>query len=312
MKKYDVLAIGELCVDLIFTGLKTLPVIGHEILCENSSLVLGSSTAICASGLAKLGLRTSFVGKLGKDIFGKTTLEKLQANKIDTSNILIDESIKTGITVSLSMGTDRALVTFMGSSIDALSVEELDMEVIKSAKHIHVGSFFLQSKLRQKLPQLFKFARDHDITVSLDAGWDETNDWNYNLLEVLPYTNIFFPNENEATAITGLKNPIDAALKLSKTGCEIVVVKCGAQGAIACQKGVLHQAPAYEELLPIDTTGAGDSFNAGFIFAYLKGEQISQCLKYGNASGSISVTRVGGASSCATLEEIEELIQSRA
>ncbi len=307
MKQYDVIAIGELNVDLIVTGLDGTPRIGQETIADNYSLVLGSSTAICACGISNLGLKTGFVGKVGKDRFGEVVLEGLQKYGIDMNNIVADEEIKTGITISLSCKSDRALVTCLGS-IDALRFEDIDVSLLKQTRHIHVGSYFLQSNLRSDIPRLFALAMENGASTSLDAGWDNSQVWDYGISEALKYTNIFFPNEVEALNITKADNVKSAASILSKK-CETVVIKCGPRGAIA-QTGSKQFFKDTYDLKPVDTTGAGDSFNAGYIYAYLRGFEVEKCLEYGNACGSISVTRIGGASSCASLDEVRALIDT--
>jgi sugar/nucleoside kinase (ribokinase family) len=308
MKEYDVIAIGELNPDLILTGLKSMPVTGREIIAKGCSLVLGSSTAICASGIARLGLKTGFIGKVGKDSFGDTVVEAISKNGIDTSMVIVDESINTGITISLSMAKDRALVTYLGA-IEDLSIDDIDINLLDKTRHIHVGSFFLQNKLRSGLSKLFAIAKKKGVTTSLDAGWDDTKQWDYGILEVLKFTDIFFPNEVEALNITKKDNVRDAAEALSKYA-GTVVVKCGPKGAAAIRGNEYIEKETYD-LKPVDTTGAGDSFNAGFIYGFLNGFNLGKCMNYGNACGSISVTRVGGASSCATLDEVEELIKDK-
>lgn len=306
MKKFGVLAIGELNVDLIMTGLKSMPIIGREMIVEGCSLTLGSSTAICACGIAKLGLKIDFLGKVGRDKFGNVVLEALNNYKINTSHIIIDNEINTGITISLSTEKDRALVTYLGC-IEALAFEDIDINLIKNARHIHVGSYFLQNRLRTGIPELFAIARENGVTTSLDAGWDDTEKWDDGILEALKYTDIFLPNEVEALNITKADN-VNKAINILSNYAKIVVVKCGPRGAIGKWGNEILEQGTFD-LKPIDTTGAGDSFNAGFIYGFLKGFGLHQCMRYGNACGSISVTRVGGASACATLSEVEELIK---
>jgi sugar/nucleoside kinase (ribokinase family) len=305
MKKYDVLAIGELNVDMILTGLKSMPVLGSEIIADTFAVVLGSSTAICASGIARLGLKTGFISKIGSDRFGDVVMESLEKNSIDVSNVIIDKNINTGVTIALNKDKDRALVTYMGS-IEELRFEDIDIELVKTARHIHIGSYFLQNKLRPDISKLFAIAKEYGVTTSLDAGWDDTLNWNYGICETLKNTDIFFPNEGEALNITkeeNVENAVDILANYAKT----VVVKCGPKGAIGKSGDIIIKQGTFD-LKPIDTTGAGDSFNAGFIYGYLNGFSLEKCITYGNACGSISVTRIGGATSCATLQEVEYLI----
>lgn len=308
MKQYDVAAIGELNADLVVTGLNGIPQAGKEIIADRYSITLGSSTAICASGLSKLGLKTVFVGKVGNDHLGKVVLEGLKKNDVKMDYVVTDDAIKTGLTISLSDRKDRALVTYLGS-ISELKFEDIDLSILDKVRHIHVGSFFLQSKLREGLPKLFALAKKKNVTTSLDAGWDDTRNWDYGIWDVLPYTDVFFPNETEALHIAKTGNLSEAVDRLAEK-CGTVVVKLGPKGAIAKRGGRVMTQKTYESLKAVDTTGAGDSFNAGFLYAFLHDKDLQECLRYGNACGSISITKYGGASSCATRKEAEQLMMS--
>lgn len=304
----DLLAIGELNPDLVLTGLHSMPVPGREILSKNYKLTLGSSTAICAAAAASLGLNTWLMSKVGCDVFGNACLEFLENTGIHADYVRTDPNVQTGITISLSDQNDRALVTSL-CAIEQMGAEELDISVFRRAKHIHVGSFFLQTNLRKGLADLFRKAKQAGATTSLDAGWDDTGCWDYGLKDVLQYTDVFFPNESEATAITGEKRPDDAARKLAGY-CGCAVVKCGSDGALACHGGSLLRQSAVSGVSIVDTTGAGDSFNAGFLYAYIHEKTFSECLRYGTACAAISITRLGGASACATLAEVEQVIRT--
>ena len=308
MKKYDVLAIGELNVDLILTGLSSPPVPGRELIAETCTLTMGSSTAICAAGLAALGLKTAFAGKVGQDGYGTLAAETLASYGVDLSHLIVDTDIQTGITVSMSAknNTDRAMVTYLGA-ISALRAEEIGSDLLEETRHIHVGSFFLQSALRPGLARLFERAHELGVTTSLDAGWDDSLVWDYGLWDVLRHTDVFLPNELEAAAIAKQEDIRQAALMFSER-CRICAVKCGKKGAVSATGGKIYEAETYEA--PVrDTTGAGDSFNAGFLCAFLSGLSIEEALCYGNACGSLSVARIGGASSCPTRAEAERVIR---
>ena len=298
---FDVIAIGELNCDYIFTGLKTMPQPGKEIISETFSLVLGSSTAISASQLAKLGIKTAFCSLVGNDANGKMAVEFLKANGIDPCYVVADNGVATGITVSFSDAKDRALVTYKGA-MDVFCGKHFSPDILKNTRHVHIGSFFLQTALRYDLPRFFQMAKEAGCTTSLDAGWDDTDNWDYGIRDVLQYTDIFFPNEAEAAHVTGEADPVAAVKKL---GARISVVKCGKDGAVAYADGKMYQKRAYITE-PVDTTGAGDCFNGGFLYGFLNDKDIGTCLEYGNACGSVCVTKIGGASSCAAIGDIEK------
>jgi len=309
MMKKEVLAIGELNADLILQGLATIPVPGREILCKNSDLQLGSSTAICACVMASLGLDTGFVGHLGTDTWGSVCETYLNRYGVDMSHVLRDESLQTGLTVSLSCGHDRALVTHLGDTIDCLTADKLPAQLWDEARHIHIGAFFLQTKLAAGLPAFLAEAKAHGMTISLDAGWQESQDWDNGLSKVLQYIDVFFPNESEACGIGGSDDVRQAARSIhAMMGNGTLVVKRGPHGALAvCGDKIIEQG-AFETTV-IDTSGAGDSFNAGFLYAYLHNKSLIECLIYGNAAGAVSVTRMGGTSHCPTLPEVEQCIR---
>jgi len=303
---YDVLAIGELNSDIIMTGFKELPQLGREIMGESFTQVLGSSTAICAAGLSALDLRVGFHGLIGDDDGGRFARAALQATGVDTTHCIVDSNTSTGVTIALNMQGDRALVTYLGA-IEAFCFDQIDLALLKETRHIHVGSFFLQHALRPGLAGLFKLAQEAGVTTSLDAGWDDSGTWDGGLAEVLKYTTIFFPNETEALHITKAATPLEAAKQLTA---QINVVKCGADGAVAYRDGGIYTGKPFT-VTPIDTTGAGDSFNAGFLYGFLNGFAMEDCLTYGNACGAFSVTKIGGASACATLTDVRAMIDAK-
>ena len=288
----DVLCIGELNVDLVLSELPELPDFGTETIAKKMILALGSSTAICAAGLAELSLNTSLFSLIGDDDYGNYCLKKLKEYNVK-SLVIKDKTQKTGITVSMNTvkNKDRALLTYLGT-IDKFDASQLDYALLDTVRHIHVGSFFLQTALRKNLLNIFKTAQEKGVTTSLDAGFDETNTWNLGLFDLLKYTTIFLPNEIEAFNITGEIEPLKAAEKLACYS-QIAVVKCGSNGSVCFTNNESYSSPAIPANV-IDTTGAGDSFNAGFISAYLNKKAIGECLLQGNKQGSIAVSRYGG------------------
>jgi len=304
----DILFAGELNIDAIMGGVKQMPVFGKEILCETYREVPGSSTGNCACAAASLGLKTAIFSRLGTDRFGDIVLGALKKYDIDLSFLDISEDYHTGVTVSLSNDVDRAMITCFGDTIDCFDAEEIPIDRA-NARHLHAGSFFLQPRVRKGLAGVFEKARVMGMTTSLDAGWDEHGKWHDALDDVLLHTDFFFPNESEAEAITGESDPMRAAVQLAGLGCN-VVVKLGGSGSIYCPK---HSAdaqlyPAYKTRV-VETTGAGDSFNAGFLYGYLNGMEIGDCMRMGNAVGALSVMRNGGSENCPTLEEARETIR---
>ncbi|MBE6929057.1 MAG: carbohydrate kinase family protein [Ruminococcaceae bacterium] len=307
MKKYDVLSVGDINVEITMTNLSSMPVLGREVLADGLLTTLGGSTVNTAVGLAVQGLSSAFVGKLGQDDNADFLRRELAAYGVDGSHLAVDEKEPTGVTVSLSTAGDRAMVTCMGA-IGTLSDADVSDELLGQSRHLHVGGYFLQPALRPGLPVLFDRAHAAGLTTSFDTGWDDSEAWGGNLREVLAKTDVFLPNESEALAITGEQDVPAAARALARI-VKVAVVKWGKRGACVCTGDTFIQLPAYRGK-PVDTTGAGDAFNAGFLSAFVRGLSLDDCLRWGLASGSISVTRLGSAASCPNRADIEAMIAS--
>ena len=308
-RQFDMMCVGELNVDLILSGVRQAPVFGKEILAEDYTECMGSSTAICACVAASLGLNVGFYGKLGQDRYGDIVMEALRRYGVSERYIERQPRYRTGLTVSVSSSSDRAMVTCFGDTIDAFEADEVRLEGM-GARHIHAGSYFIQPRLRKGIPSLYARAHALGMTTSLDAGWDEYGRWGGDLEDTLRHTDYFFPNEKEAEAIAGTSDLEQAAVRIARMGCNCIV-KMGGQGALLCEKysdAPRHFAPYKTSV--VDTTGAGDSFNAGFLTARLSGLDYEDCMRWGNASGAVSVTRTGGSTRCPARDEVEQTIRS--
>lgn len=305
-----VLVVGELNLDLIVCGLPGLPTLGQEILATDMRLVLGSSSAICAAGLARLGAQVDFLGKVGDDPYGRLVTESLQRLGVATDFVIRDPSVQTGLTISLTFPQDRALITYPGC-IAALRAEEIDPSILRPFGHLHVGSYYLQEGLRPGLADLFDQAHGAGLSVSLDTGHDPAGDWDRaRLTGVLDRVDIFLPNETEAQAISGQKET-EPALRALARHARQVVVKCGACGAFSLQEGRLVHSPGFPVRV-VDTTGAGDSFDAGFLFAYVVQEMpLPEALRVANACGALSATGLGGTAAQPTLAEVRAFLEEQ-
>ncbi len=303
MNDFDLLVIGEINPDLILAGDDVEPVYGQvEKIIESATLTIGSSSVIMACGAARLGLRTAFIGLVGDDVFGHFMLDAMQTRGIDTSACVIDPAVDTGISIILVRpGGDRAILTFKGS-ISALKPDHVDTTLFSRARHLHVGGYFLLDQLRQALPDLFDKARNLGLSTSLDTNWDHRGTWEVGSL--LDRCDLFLPNDNEARLISGQTNLPDALDTLSSM-VPTIAVKLGAQGGLARRGATTVRLPVPQVKI-VDTVGAGDSFDAGFLFGVLNQWTLEECLRLALACGSLSTQAVGGTDAQPTLEEAEQ------
>jgi sugar/nucleoside kinase (ribokinase family) len=298
-KTFDVLVIGELNVDLILNGSITPEFNQKEQLLKDAQLVLGSSSAIFACGVARLGLKVAFLGLVGDDVFGKFVIEELGARNVDTHAIKITPKVKTGCTIILNRGNDRAIMTHPGS-IAQLKKSDLDLSLFKSARHLHLGGYFLLDSMKKDVSSIFRLAHQNHLTVSLDTNYDPKEKWGLGRDNPLRDTDIFFPNETEIKQITRQPD-VESAMK-SLGYISTIVVKRGKTGAFARQKNEIKTVTAMKVKVK-DTVGAGDSFDAGFLYGYLSGFGLEKSLKLASVCGSLSTTQAGGIAGQPTLSK---------
>jgi len=288
----DVLVVGELNVDLILNGLPGLPVVGKEILASAMTLTLGSSSAIFASNLSSLGTRVGFLGMVGNDSFGELAVRSLEAKGVACDLIQRTSEFATGATVVLNRGEDRAMVTYAGA-MERLTLEDVTPERLRTARHLHFASAFLQPGLRPDLAGLFRRAKACGLTTSFDPQWDPAERWDLDLPSILPHVDVFLPNEQEVRFLTG-QTEVAAALDILRPMANTVVVKQGSRGATVMSGRSLISREAFLNRDVVDAIGAGDSFDAGFVHHFIRGEALEDCLAFGNLMGAVSTTAAGG------------------
>ena len=212
-KKYDVIVVGELNVDLILNKIAGFPEIGKEKLADQMTLTLGSSSAIFASNLSALGANVAFLGKIGRDLFGELVIESLRQKGVNTELIIQDENLNTGATIVINYDEDRAMVTHPGT-MNHLTINDINKDILKKAEHLHFSSFYLQRGIKKNVSDLFKIAKQNGLTTSFDMQWDPAEKWDLDYNAVLPYVDLFFPNEKELIELTGQINMREAILVL--------------------------------------------------------------------------------------------------
>jgi sugar/nucleoside kinase (ribokinase family) len=299
-----------MCVDLIVSGRDVIPQFGQvEKLVEDYTLEMGGSCCIFACQAARMGLRTAILGKVGADSFGELAVARLRQAGVNTDWVMTDAAFKTGLGIALcphdARGAhDRAILTYAGT-IDALTPADVTDTRLNSARHLHHGSYYLQTSLRPGMANIFHRARALGLTTSLDTNWDPVDEWADDLRALLPLVDILMPNEQEALRIAGVTT-LDACLpQLHRLGARLVVIKRGAQGALVSDGQQMWQ----QSVQPVtggDSIGAGDSFDAGFLAGWLRGLPLPACLQVGCACGRAVAAAIGGLQGQPTWGAIKE------
>jgi ribokinase len=289
----DLLVVGDVNADLVLRGGDLVPAFGQrEQLVDHAELVLGGSGAIMAVGAARLGLRVAIAGCVGDDALGRAMLDALDGVDVSAVRTVAEP---TGVSVGLARADDRAVLTALGA-LATLRADDVPDALLAEARHVHVASPFLQPGL-----DVAAVAARASGTTSLDPGWDPREHWQVAWQDF----DVLLPNAQEARRLSGEEDVEAAARALAARG-PLVVVKLGPEGALSVGGGELTRvvAPAVEA---VDATGAGDSFDAGFLAARLAGEELADALALACACGALSTRAAGGTAGQPTLDEARAL-----
>lgn len=304
-RPFDIVTCADLCVDLVVSGGEVVPRFGQiEQMVGAYAVEMGGSCSIFACQAAKLGLRVALVGRVGDDDFGRLILRRLAACGVETQFVAVDPTLTTGLTVALCTPDDRAMLTYPGS-IAAVRPEDLPDMLLAQARHLHHGSYFLQTGLRAAMPDIFRRARALGLTTSLDTNWDPVERWE-GVADLLPFIDIFMPNEQEARAIARAATT-EAATEWLRERVPLLALKRGGDGAL-----LTHGAATLTRTLPPpespgDGIGAGDSFDAGFLAGWLRGLSLDRCLTIAAVCGRAVAGATGGLAGQPRWDEVREV-----
>jgi sugar/nucleoside kinase (ribokinase family) len=297
-----VVVIGEFFIDEILSGFQTLPKLGEESFSRHFHREVGGGAAITACGLAKLGVRVSVLGAVGKED-GAWVIKRLNSYGVDCSGLELDASEPTGLTVSVSTREDRAFFSYYGANrlLARLLVKPETLERIKTARHVH----FACAPDSEADQPLFMSLRRRRCRISVDVQSHISWLTRPESLNILRNCDVFFPNEREAEWISGEEGTHKVLRSLRDKGLRGVAMKLGGKGSALLWRKREFLADAHP-VETVDTTGAGDCFNAGFIYAWLRCEKPQRCLDIANICGALSTRFLGGIEGFPTLEELHD------
>ena len=301
--------IGDCNPDVLVLGADVTPAFGQqEKLVQSMSLVIGGSASITAVAAARLGLSVALVAAVGADPAGELMLDQLAREGVDVAAVVVRDEAPTGMTVALSQGRDRAILTALGA-MASLTAADIPAALLARARHVHASSYFLlEESLGPGLADVLSAARKAGGTTSLDTNWDPSGRWGDDRLSAaLAQTDVLLPNEAEALRLSGQANLATAARALGAAGPRLVV-KLGERGAL-CADGPDQRRVSLPPVVPVDATGAGDCFNAGLIAGLLDGLPLPQAVALGCAVGALSTRAAGGTASCPDLASAVSLAQ---
>jgi sugar/nucleoside kinase (ribokinase family) len=291
IKPLDITIAGETNLDLILYGLPEEMPTERELVGSGFKVTLGGSSSILAHNLAVLGTRVGFISCVGSDEMGEIALARLGEGGVDLSHITRRKNVGTGATLLLPHGKRRHILTYLGAMAE-MTVADLDLAYLTSSRHFHLSSLFLQTGLQPALPQLFDELKQAGVTISLDTNNDPADEWGGVLEQLLDKIDLLLPNEDEIMKIAR-KPTLAQALDALAPRVPLIVVKCGSRGAVV-QQGSNRDWISPVCVESVDTIGAGDSFNAGFLSFYLNADDPLRAAAMGNVTGALSTLRPGG------------------
>lgn len=307
----DIVCVGILVTDVLGKPVDSLPEKGKLCLVEEMSLQIGGCAANVVIDLAKLSLKTSIIGKIGDDNFGKFLLDTLNSEKVDVTGLKLDKNVSTSASmVMISEDGERSILHSFGANAK-FGFDDINLDVVRKSKILLIaGTFLMPDFDGEGTEKLLKYAKENDVICCMDTAWDSKGQWITKIESSLQYLDWFMPSYDEACEISGKTNPEEIAQFLHSKGVKNVIIKLGNEGCFVKpenEKG--YQVPAFNKIKVIDTSGAGDSFCAGFIAGLYKGWDIPKCAKFANAVGAHCIMQIGTTAGIKSIEETLKFIR---
>jgi sugar/nucleoside kinase (ribokinase family) len=301
LQKAKVVVIGELFVDHIFSEFNSFPKLGEESFARRYHKEVGGGAAITACALAKLGVEVAVIGAVGRSD-GRWVFHRLASYGVDCSGLQFEPAEPTGVTMSASTREERAFFTYYGANHRLVSMlqNRETSRLLAGVRHVHFACA-LDSETEGPLQSAIRRKARTSIDVQSHMSWLTRPE----SLQILRCCDIFFPNEREAGWISSAVEPHDILHKLHERGLKGVGLKLGGKGAALLWHGRQFLTDPYP-VETLDTTGAGDCFNAGFIYAWLRGDSPPRCLEVANICGALSTRALGGIAGFPTRDELQE------
>lgn len=307
----DIVCLGILVADLVGKPVDVFPGRGELTLVDQLGLHSGGCAANTGIGLAKIGIDTGIIGKVGNDGLGDFLIGEMKRNRIDVRGVVRDPNVGTsGTMVMIHSDGERSFIHYLGANAN-LTEQDVDFDILKGVKILHVaGSFLMPGIDGEPTAHVLKKAQEMGITTALDTAWDSTGRWMSVLAPCLPYIDYMVPSIAEARQVTGKQSPEDVAAVLMDRGVKVVALKMGEEGCYIRSADAEIRIPRYT-VQAVDANGAGDSFVAGFLTGVLKGWDLEKTGRFANAVGALCVMALGATTGIKSLEETLAFIESR-
>jgi sugar/nucleoside kinase (ribokinase family) len=308
----EVVCAGILVADHVCTPISHMPAAGELVLADRLLLTIGGCAANVAVNLAKMEVRAEVAGRVGEDVFGRIVVDLLRENHVDSSGLLISANRDTSQTLIVNVaGEDRRFIHTFGANAD-FRATDIPLDRVARCKVLYLGGYFLMENVKQdELIPVFHAARQAGAITVLDVVTPGPADYLARLERILPYVDVFMPNDFEAELITGEKDPIRQADQFHRLGAATSIITLGGRGSILVNDK--HRLRAGTFAMPfVDGSGGGDAFCAGYISGLLRGHDAPDCLRMASALGASCVRAIGTTAGVFTRTECEAFLREQA
>jgi len=308
---FDVVCTGILVADVLAKSVDSLPDRGKLDRVEKIELFTGGCAVYAAIAIARLGMNVAVVGKIGNDGFGSFLSNSLQKEKVDISGLVVDNQCSTSASIVLVDSTgERSFLHSIGANGE-FTGDDINYDIALDSKIVFVAGTMLMPKFDGKqCAEFLRNARKAHCTTALDTAWDSTGRWMQVLEPCMEHIDLFMPSYEEAVMFSGEKEPDKIADVFLSMGVKLVVIKLGKDGCFIKNPQERYLIPTYKKYKAVDTTGAGDSFAAGFLTGYSKGWDLYKCGVLANAVGTHCVMSAGASTGIKSFEETMNFINN--
>jgi sugar/nucleoside kinase (ribokinase family) len=303
----SILCIGQIVADIVVRPVDGLPIAGQTDPVQDLQLLSGGCAANTAAALAKMGATARIVAVIGREPLSDAVLADLRDAGVDLDAVVRDPSVPTSAAIVLIGTSGERSFFYRNGGNELLANRHISDDVLKTARIVHVGGALKLTNL--DLADLMRRAKSFGSTTSLDTDWDVNGNWMRRVEHAMPHIDYFLTNQEEAAMLTGKEDFRLSAEDLLKRGPKAVVIKRGECGSVLATRDCLTEFPAY--IVPVfDTTCAGDSFVAGFLYGVSRGRSLDESMRLGNAAGSLCTTQISHRA-ITSLEDVLGLMNGR-
>jgi sugar/nucleoside kinase (ribokinase family) len=300
----DLVSVGLVCADVMVRPVDALPATGTLALVSQLEMHVGGLAGVTAMVYSQLGGRAAFIGRVGNDGFGDQVLHAMESAGVDTRATTRSSAKGTSATVvMIREDGERTFLHHTGATAE-LTADHVDYDLVSGARMLHWGGPAVTPGLDgEPMAGVFRFAREQGVRTSLDTCYDGSGVWLPRIEPSLPYVDTVFASVEEARQHTGADTPEEMAAFFLARGAHTAVIKLGPEGLYAATADEAHRLPAHPVEAVVDTTGAGDSACAGFLYGMNQGWNLERCARLANAVGALSVQAMGGAEAISSQDD---------